>query len=537
MTWAAAGATFGEHDFSPSSSSSSSSEIWFQLSDRSHGVPVLPLKDVFDHFLFHTLSLQDVLALRLTCKGWHWLSQFAIRSFVLWLPRETDETSSSVLLTLLTHRAGKVAPFLSRLMIKAPEGEETTPSDIDEWPDDDDDGGGGDVIEGEQQHDNTGQTVMTEEQPYRVPSSVTSALIANCPNIRHLNLTRCHIPAGPQLQEVLTQWSCLRHLTLCEYGAPDTDRFLAKLGQCARFLREFRISFSPVTDQGLQALAQGTQSLRRIAIKGCNQVSDEGILALVRVNPGLQRLDLVCCCSLTWKTTEYIFRHCPGLARYKKIEMNRVLSKDLDVILEKPRPNLEHLDIGPAVDQPPSTFIPQILRQCPRMRTLANLHHYRGGLSCLELGKNLTTIRLPSVCRRDMEHIAEFCGPQLVTLEVPYSLTVNDGMVPLLCARFPKLQKLNIIETEITLQGLKEMCRQCPNLRRVKFGRWTYSRLGGRRIALIPPREAVIFISTQCPWIRRLDILEAGVTEKTLRRIQQDVSFSNPWLKVCSVLC
>jgi hypothetical protein len=78
-------------------------------------------------------------------------------------------------------------------------------------------------------------------------------------------------------------------------------------------LKTLDLSYTPLEDEALEALASGIKLLRFLNLESCEHVTDRGVSAIAAGNPKLKVLNLSACYSITSKSVISIARSCPHL--------------------------------------------------------------------------------------------------------------------------------------------------------------------------------------------------------------------------------
>jgi len=113
--------------------------------------------------------------------------------------------------------------------------------------------------------------------------STASILSTNCPRLRYLDLGHCKSVDDNILEEICQNLAYLESVSLT--GTAITDVGLATLGSSAaqHTLKELRINkCKDITDDGIELMLDGLQTLEILIFNGCPRVTDESRLALDR---------------------------------------------------------------------------------------------------------------------------------------------------------------------------------------------------------------------------------------------------------------
>jgi len=113
--------------------------------------------------------------------------------------------------------------------------------------------------------------------------STVSILSTNCPRLRYLDLGHCKSVDDNILEEICQNLAYLESLSLT--GSAITDVGLATLGRspAQETLKELRINkCKHITDDGIELMLEGLQTLEILIFNGCPRVTDESRLALDR---------------------------------------------------------------------------------------------------------------------------------------------------------------------------------------------------------------------------------------------------------------
>jgi hypothetical protein len=114
------------------------------------------------------------------------------------------------------------------------------------------------------------------------------AVAVGCPHLLHFSALLCMNLTDDCLEALLLGCGQLRRLETSVAVPSDTG--LATIAALAPALQELAISQAPVTNAGLAALARGCLRLRSLKLAFCDRLTDRGVLDLEKGLPALTRL-------------------------------------------------------------------------------------------------------------------------------------------------------------------------------------------------------------------------------------------------------
>ena len=132
-------------------------------------------------------------------------------------------------------------------------------------------------------------------------------LAKNAANLKYLSVAKCPI-TDSGIKQIGKHCARLKYLNLrgCE-GV--TDISISHVAQNCLKLRSFDAGKCNITDSGLHTIGVHCPQLRKLSIKGCDQVSDAGVQSIAAQCCSLQYLN-VQECNLGYETFVFIREHC-----------------------------------------------------------------------------------------------------------------------------------------------------------------------------------------------------------------------------------
>eukprot|EP01135_Chromosphaera_perkinsii_P001655 Nk52_evm32s208 gene=Nk52_evmTU32s208 len=224
------------------------------------------------------------------------------------------------------------------------------------------------------------------------------------------------------------------------------DSNLTPLVRSCHELNFIDISWSKVTDTGIQALVRHCPKITGLVLKGCHLITDNALSNIAKTyKTKLVHLDLFGCYNITSSKAEWLGLLCPNIQTLSLAQCARISDGCIGRLAESLK-KLEIIDLK-GIKQVRDSCVRKIGKYCINLKVL-----------CLSHCSLLTDSGVAELGRY---------SESLVRLDLGGCINVSDSSIGLLARRLPNLQYLDISSTNITSLSIDLLAEHCLNLNTV----------------------------------------------------------------------
>ncbi|KAI3958100.1 hypothetical protein MKW98_020742 [Papaver atlanticum] len=154
--------------------------------------------------------------------------------------------------------------------------------------------------------------------------------------IRFQHLKFLSLSGLPKVTDYITSQSQsfgskIRFLCLQRFSGY-SDKKLSMIFSSFPGLALVRLSYSHITDKGLEVLTKSCASLENVDLRNCQKITDKGLEVLEKSCASLETVDLRNCQKITDKGLEVPAKSCASLERVDLTDCQQIIDKGLEVL-------------------------------------------------------------------------------------------------------------------------------------------------------------------------------------------------------------
>eukprot|EP00795_Rhopilema_esculentum_P012969 gene12969-3730_t len=255
----------------------------------------------------------------------------------------------------------------------------------------------------------------------------------------------------------------------CSGKALVGELILLHVSSRCKNLRSLDISWSNVSDIGIQAVSEAVDRLECICMNGCQYVTDEAVRSIaIRHKESIRVVEMFGCFNISNVSLTILQEYCPLIETFNIGQCHKVSDAALAGFAKKAK-RLENVDLR-GCKQIRDTSMKVIAESCPNLSTLvvANCHMVTDA-SLIAIASSLKNIRCIDVCGctkiadRGIQALAKSCS-KLQMIDFSSTKTSDRAVVSLAnyCCQTLKAVKMSFCKsiTEGSVEHLAKKCRK-----------------------------------------------------------------------------
>eukprot|EP00794_Sanderia_malayensis_P016605 gene16605-18291_t len=256
----------------------------------------------------------------------------------------------------------------------------------------------------------------------------------------------------------------------CSGQALIGELILLHASRCKNLL-SIDISWSNVSDCGIQAFAESVDRLECICMNGCQAITDESIRCIAaRHSKSIRVIEMFGCFNISQFALSILQKHCPNLETINIGQCHKVTTGSI-LEFAKQMPKLENIDLR-GCKQIRDIAIKQLASSCRSLSTLviANCPMLTDA-SLVAIATHLPAIRCLDVCGctkvtdRGVVSLAKACN-KLEVLDLSSTTITDKGVVSLANYCHQTLESLKLSFCHGTTEmALEQLAKKCARLK------------------------------------------------------------------------